>query len=451
MTLVDEMMEKARKAQEQVADYNQEQVDALVQAMAKVVYDNAEELAFEAVEETGYGTVEAKTTKNTFFPSAMWHDLKGKPSVGVIERNEEKKQVKIAHPAGVVGSIAPVTVPNILPMGNALFAVKGRNAVIVSPAPKAKKSSNHTVDLMRDAIEKLGAPADLIQCVADPTLEISAEVMKKVDVVIATGGPGLVNAAYSSGTPAYSSGAGNAQLILEDTDDLAKFAEETIGSRLYDNGTTCVCTQALIYPRNLADDLKEEFTKQNTFWTDDKEIIGKFRSTLFDGEGNFNNEFAGKSALYMAEKAGVDIPEDTLIIALQVEEYGEAEELSTEKPAPIMVAIPHDGFDHAIEIANANLEVKGKGHTSGIYTSNEDHAIEAGIRIPVVRMMINQPTSDSGSGPYNYLNPSNSLGCGFWGGNSISENLNYTHLLNIQTVSFRDESKPAMPEYVWDN
>jgi len=446
---VDEMIEKARKAMLEIKYYNQEQTDHMVKVIGKVVYDNARELAEEAAEETQFGNADAKETKNKFFSSSLWYHLRGEKSVGEIERDVEPGIIKIAHPAGVIGSIAPVTVPNILPMGNSMLALKGRNAIIISPHPRSTKSVHHTVELMREELAKIGAPKDLIQVVPVPSKEASAKVMKKVDVVIATGGPGLVKAAYSSGKPAFGVGAGNAPLILEDTDDLDAFAQETVFAREYDNGTACVCTQTLLYPKKDEADVREAMERAGTYWIEDEATVEKIRKALFDGEGNFAKELAGKSPQDVAEKAGIEIPADTKIIATKTTKYGFDEALSTEKIAPVLSVIPYETFDEALEISNANLDVAGKGHTAGVYSSNEDHIIKAGIELPVSRVMINQPTSDAGSGPRNSIIPTNTLGCGTWSNNSISENLSYKHLLNIQRIALPIE-KEQMPEYVWD-
>lgn len=448
MTVIEEMIEKARIAQQKINYYNQEQTDEMVRIIGKAIYDHAKELAEEAAEETQFGNAEAKQTKNEFFSSALWYHLKDKKSVGEIERNEETGIIKIAHPVGVIGSIAPVTVPNILPMGNAMLALKGRNAIIISPHPKSKRSVQHTVDLMRSALASVGAPMDLIQVVPEPSMEASKEVMDKTDVVIATGGPGLVKAAYSSGTPAFGVGAGNSQLILEDVEDYTAFATDTVAARQYDNGTACVCTQTLIYPRKVEKNVRDAMEQAGTYWIDDEEQVEKIRQALFDKEGHFAKDLAGRDALAVANKAGVTIPENTKIIAVKVTEFGHKEQLSAEKICPVLSVIAYDRFEEALDIAVANYEVAGKGHTAGIYSSNEQHIIKAGIEIPVCRLMVNQPTSDSGSGPHNSIIPTNSIGCGSWGNNSISENLSYKHLLNIQQVALRIEKKP-MPEYVW--
>lgn len=449
MTAVDEMIQKGKKAMLQIKYYDQAKTDEMVKVIGKAIYDNARELAEEAAEETKFGNADAKEVKNTFFSSSLWYHLKGKKSVGEIERDVEPGIIKVAHPVGVVGCIAPVTVPNILPMGNAMLALKGRNAIIISPHPKSKKSVHHTVALMRKALVSIGAPEDLIQVVKEPSMEASKEVMEKTDVVIATGGPCLVKAAYSSGTPALGVGAGNPQLILDDTSDFAAFAEDTVVARQYDNGTACVCTQTLIYPAKDESKLKQVMENAGTYWIDDESTVDKIRQALFDDEGNFVKALAGKDVQDVAEKAGVNIPADTKIIAVKVLESGTDELLSTEKVCPVLCVTPVDSFEEALDVAIVNLEVAGKGHTAGIYSSNEEHILRAGVEIPVCRLMVNQPTSDSGSGPHNSIIPTNTIGCGSWGNNSISENLSYKHLLNIQRIALRIDKEP-LPEYVWD-
>jgi len=449
MTVIDEMIEKARVAQKEIKYYNQEQTDAMVRAIGKTIYDHARELAEEAAEETKFGNPDAKEQKNLRFPKLMWHELKGKKSVGIIARDDVGGIIKIAHPAGVIGSIAPVTVPNILPMGNAMIALKGRNSIIISPHPKSKKSVQHTVDLMRSALKELGAPENLIQVVPEPSIEASQEVMEKADVVIATGGANLVKSAYSSGTPAFGVGAGNSQLIFEDYEDLEQFAVDTVNSRKSDNGIACISTQALIYPQKDEARIRQSLERAGAHWIDDDATVNKIRMALFDENGHFAKEFAGIDAQTVAKKAGVKIPNSACVIAVKVTKFGAAESLSAEKPCPVLSVISYCDFDEAINIAVQNYEVAGKGHTAGIYSTNEDHVLKAGIEIPVSRLMVNQSTSDVGSGVHNTIPPTNSIGCGFWGNNSISETLQYKHLLNIQRVILRIDKAP-MPENVWE-
>ena len=446
--MVDTMVSKARKAMEEIKDYSQEQADLLVKVCAKVVYDNAEELAEEAVRETQFGAVEPKVMKNKFFSAFLYKHLKGKKSVGIISDNEEEGIIKVAHPIGVVGSVSPVTVPNVCPMGNSLLALKGKNAIIISPHPKAKVPSKHTVDLMRAELVKIGAPADLIQIVEEPTMELSQEVMQKCDVVVATGGPGLVHAAYTSGKPAYGVGAGNSQVIVDDVPDFEQFAKETVFSRSYDHGTACVCAQSIIYKKELESKIKEALIKEKAFYIEDEETIAKIRNILFV-DGAINGNMAGKSVDFIAKEAGITIPQETSIIVLTPEKYGFDELLAGEKICPVLTAYPANDFDEALKIALANYEVIGKGHSGGIYSTDSEKVIKAGTTLPISRLMVNQATTDAGGALHNNLSPSNSLGCGSWGNNSISENLTYMHLLNVQRITYRI-ANPTNIDNVWD-
>ena len=451
MTMIDNMIVRARSAVKEVSNYSQNQVDEMVKVCGKVVYDNAKELAIEAVEETQFGAVKPKTMKNSYVPAVLWQDLKGKKSVGVLSEDKEEGIIKIAHPVGVVGAITPVTVPNICPMGNAMLALKGRNAIIISPHPKAKKSSKHTVDLMREGLVKIGAPADLIQIVEEPTTALSQEVMSKCDVAVATGGPGLVKAAYSSGKPAYGVGAGNSQVIVDEIDDFAQFAQDTIVSRSYDNGTACVCAQALIYKESLEEKLKDALSKAGAFIVDDVVTVDKIREVLFV-DGHFNAEMVGQDAQAIAQAAQIDVPASTTVLMLLTSKYGHDEILCDEKMCPVMLGYSYRDLDEALDIVLANYEVKGKGHTAGIYSNNDDYIRKAGIKLPVSRLMVNQPTTDAGGGPHNSLAPTTSLGCGSWGNNSLTENLTFTHLLNIQSLTYPidKEVKAYNDPSVWD-
>jgi succinate-semialdehyde dehydrogenase len=447
--MIEPLLAKARAAMEQVKDYNQEQIDNVVKVIGKVVYDHAEELGIEAVAETNYGNVPEKTFKNSYFSRALYQHLKGKPSIGILETNEAEGIIKIAHPVGVVGSVTPVTVPNICPMGNSMLALKGRNAIIISPHPKSTRSSGHTVALMREALTKIGAPADLIQVVPNPSIEASAEVMANCDVCIATGGPSMVKAAYSSGKPAFSAGAGNPQMIVDHVDNFEEFANETIYSRQYDNGTACVCAQAMIYRETLEEKIFKALSDKNAYVVRDPDIVEKYRRTMFVN-GAFNKEIAGRSALFVSEAAGVNVPKETSIIVLKVSKYGADDVMAYEKVCPVMLAYPVKNVDEALKIALANLNVQGKGHTCGLYSNDRETVVKVARTLPVCRLMVNQPTADSGSGPHNSLNPSNSLCCGSWGNNSISENLTYMHLLNVQRVALRIERELPDLEHIWE-
>lgn len=434
MMAIQELVAKARIAMTEIADYDQAQTDELTRVIAEAILAHDVELAEEAVAETGLGRVDHKIGKNQNMANNIYGHLKGKKSVGVIGEDKAKGLIKVAHPVGVIGSVAPTTNPTITPMGNSLMALKGKNAVIVSPHPRALKTTTHTVDLMREALAEIGAPRDLIQVISEPSVEKSQELMASVDLVVATGGPGMVKAAYSSGKPAYGVGPGNVQLILDDDFDVKIAAELAVVGRSFDNGIVCACTQALIYPENKAAELQEELRQQKAYVVTDPAEVSKFRDILFP-EGRANPDLVGKSPQVIGEAIGVSVPADSEIIALSVTEYGEAELLSKEKMNPVLALIGYRDFDHALEIAKANLNVEGKGHSAGIFSHTQAHIIQAGEELPVSRVVVNQPTIDAGGGANNSLNPTVSLGCGSWGNNIISENLKFEHLINISRIA----------------
>ncbi len=431
---INKLVTKAKLAMAEIEAYDQEQTDELTRVIAEAILAHDVELAEEAVAETGLGRVDHKTGKNQGMATNIYNHLKGKKSVGIIGKEPEKGLIKVAHPMGVVGSVAPTTNPTITPLGNGLMALKGKNAMIVSPHPRALKTTTHTVEIMREALASIGAPKDLLQVISEPTVEKSQELMAAVDVVVATGGPGMVKAAYSSGKPAYGVGPGNVQLILDDDFNVAVAAEMAVIGRSFDNGIVCACTQSLIYPIDRQEEVLEELRNQQAYVVTDETEVAKFRNLLFP-EGRTNPAFVGKSPQIIGEAIGVAVPADSEIIALSLSDYGEADSLSKEKMNPVLGLYGYQSFDQAVEIAKANLNVEGRGHSAGILTHTEDHAIRLGQELPVSRIVVNQPTIDAGGSPNNGLNPTVSLGCGSWGNNIISENLTFEHLLNVSRIA----------------
>lgn len=434
MMEIKELIANGRIAMAAISDYTQEQADEMTRVIAEAILAHDVELAEEAVAETGLGRVDHKIGKNQNMAKNIYGHLKGKKSVGVIADDPVTGIIKVAHPVGVIGSVAPTTNPTITPLGNSLMALKGKNAVIVSPHPRALKTTTHTVEIMRDALATIGAPKDLIQVISEPSVAKSQELMSGVDLVVATGGPGMVKAAYSSGKPAYGVGPGNVQLILDDDFDLKVAAELTVIGRSFDNGIVCACTQALIYPENKQEELLTELRAQKAYVVTDQSDVAKFREGLFP-EGQANPALIGKSPHVIGTAVGIEVPADCEIIALAVTEYGEAELLSKEKMNPVLALVPYQNFDQALEIAKANLMVEGKGHSAGILSHTEEHLIRVGLELPVSRVVVNQPTIDAGGGANNGLNPTVSLGCGSWGNNVISENLKFEHLINVSRIA----------------
>ena len=451
MALVAELFEKAKAAQADFEKFaNDDQVDAAVKAIAKVVYDRAEELAKMAVVESGMGVYEDKVAKCKGKSKIIWNSLKGKKANGIIEENVETGIIKVAKPKGIVGAITPVTNPVVTPMCNAMFALKGKNAIVIAPHPRTKKLNKYVVDLFREELKKLGLPEDLIQTVEDPTLEITQEVMKSADVVVATGGAAMVKAAYASGKPALGVGPGNVQVIIDRGVDYDEAAKMMIAGRIFDNGIICSGEQSIIAPKDDYDKIIEAFKQNGAYYIDDAATVEKFANTIFPG-GAISKDIVGQSVQKIAALAGVKVPEGTKAVILKARGVGRADVLCKEKMCPFMIAIPYDTFDQALDIAYQNLCYEGKGHSCGIHSNNMEHIRKAGEYLPVSRLVVNQPTSTTAGGSlYNGFAPTTTLGCGSWGNNSISENLNYTHLINVSQIGLKKTGPVPTDEEIWN-
>ncbi|MGB4610242.1 MAG: aldehyde dehydrogenase family protein [Saccharofermentanales bacterium] len=450
--MVQGMISKARIAQKEIENYSQDQVDAICKAIAKVVYDNAVELAEMAVEETGMGRVDHKITKNRGKAKIIWADMKDEKSVGIIDRDPLTGITKVAKPMGVVGAITPTTNPIVTPMCNAMFAVKGRNAVIISPHPRSKKCSNYTVQLINQELAKMGVPKDLIQCIEEPTVEASGFVMKLADVCISTGGMGMVRAAYSSGKPAFGVGAGNVQCIIDRDVDFMKATEMIVAGREFDHGIICSCEQTSIVPADNYSDIVAAFIENGAFYIEDPEQVKALRDTLFP-DGIMNKDCVGQSAFDVAGLAKIDVPQETRILLVKADTYGKDDLLSKEKMCPVNSIYAYDTWEKAVEIANANLEVEGKGHTVCIHSNNTEHIEYAAQILPVSRFCINQICATSNGGSFvNGLAATTTLGCGSWGNNSISENLSFRHLFNVSRIAtvIPNAVVPG-DEEIWEN
>ena len=447
---VNGMVEKARIAQAAFEEFSQEQVDAIVRAIAKVVYDNAEELARLAVDETRMGVYEHKVKKCQGKARIIWNELKGKKSVGVIRVLEEEGLVEIAKPMGVIGAITPTTNPVVTPMCNAMFALKGRNAIIICPHPRAKKCGAKAIGYMLDAISKLGAPENLIQYIEEPTIDLSGEVMKQADVCISTGGMAMVRAAYSSGKPAFGVGAGNVQCIIGEDADLEKAVPMIIDGRCFDNGIICSAEQTAIIPKSRYDEMVEVFKKNGALYIDGPEQVSRLREAVFP-DGVVNKDLVGQSALKVAEAAGIPACPDTRVLVVKAPGYGKDDYFAREKMCPVLAAYPCEDWKDAVKIAHANLEVEGKGHSVCIHSDNKANIEYAAGILPVSRFVINQISATSSGGSLmNSLSATTTLGCGSWGNNSISENLSWKHLFNVSRVAYiKPGAQVLSDEEIW--
>ncbi|SMP58831.1 aldehyde dehydrogenase family protein [Anoxynatronum buryatiense] len=431
-----EMVEKSRIAQKELSRFTQEQLDDIVKLIAKSVYDHAELLARMAVDETRMGVYEDKVAKNRGKSKTIWHSLKDKKSVGIIDRNEAKGLMMVAKPVGVVGAVTPTTNPIVTPMCNAMFALKGGNSIIIAPHPRSQKCSAHTIDLILDAIEKAGIPypEGAIQIIRESSIEKTNELMKLVDVVVATGGMGVVQAAYSSGKPAYGVGAGNVQVIIDRDADFADATAKLLAGRKFDNGIICSGEQSIIAPRDQYDAVIQAAVANGAFYIDDEATVEKFRQTIFQ-DGHMHKDVVGQSPARVAEMAGVTIPEGTSVILLKAKGVDQNDLLCKEKMCPVMAVFAYDTFEEAVSMAQANLELEGKGHTAAIHSNNQAHIEYAGVNLTVSRLVVNAPSSTTAGGSFtNGFAPTTTLGCGTWGNNIISENLDYKHLINVSRI-----------------
>ncbi len=449
---IDELIAKARVAQQVFAGFDQAQVDKAVKAVGKAIYDEGEALARMAVDESHMGDFEDKILKNKGKATAMWEYLHDKKSVGVIDRDEEKKMITIAKPMGVIGAITPVTNPVMTPMHNAMIALKGANAIIISPHPAAKLTGQKSVEVMRSALREIGYPEDILQCIEPEMCSIDASnaLMERCDVVVATGGPGMVKAAYSSGTPAYGVGAGNMQAIVDEDADPAAVAPKILRGRNYDNGVLCTCEQCFIAHENVYDKLTEELTKIGAYYVSDPEKVDALRETVFP-EGKLNKSIVGIPAAEIAKKAGFTIPDDAKAMVVPPRGAGADDPFSREKLFPVIAAYKAPTWEECVAIAVKNLENEGIGHSANVHSYNDEHILYAGMKINVSRLLVNGIGSIGvGGSPQNGFVPTGTLGCGTWGGNSLSDNLTYYHLINTTKIGYTDETKPPLdPEVVW--
>lgn len=445
-----DLIQKGRVAQQEFEQFSQEDVDKAVRAIGKIIYDNGEMLAKMAVEETRMGVYEDKIKKNKGKAKAVWAKLKGVKSRGIIEYDDAEGVVKVAKPIGVIGVVSPTTNPTMTPMQNAMIALKGGNAIIVGPHPRAKKTGVETVNLMRQALKEVGAPEDLIQIVPEPTVEISGLIMSECDACISTGGPGMVKAAYSSGKPAFGVGAGNVQTLVDRDADIADVAQKVVVSRIYDNGVLCTCEQCVHVPVEKYDELVAELVKLGAHYISEPADVDALRKGMFP-TGSINKDVVGASPAFIAKTAGLECPEEAKLLLVKIEKYGADEYLAKEKLCPVLAIRAYDTWEEAVDVAVTNLKNEGAGHSAVVHSNTKEHVEYAAELLPVSRVGVNMiGSSGLGGGLDNGLNPTATLGCGTWGNNSISENLWWHNLVNIARIAYRLPDKPIpTDEEIW--
>lgn len=436
-------LEKVKNAQKEFSKYSQEQVDKIFQAAAIAANEARIPLAKMAVEETGMGIVEDKVIKNHYAAEYIYNKYKNEKTCGVIYQDDSYGIKKIAEPVGIVAAVIPTTNPTSTAIFKTLIALKTRNGIIISPHPRAKKSTIEAAKTVLEAAVRAGAPEGIIAWIDVPSLELTNMLMQFADIILATGGPGMVKSAYSSGKPALGVGAGNTPAVIDESANVILAVNSIIHSKTFDNGMICASEQSVIVSDKIYDKVKDEFVKRGCYILNPEETE-KVRKTIIIN-GALNAKIVGQKAHTIAELAGVSVPENTKILIGEVENVDLSEEFAHEKLSPVLAMYKSSSFDDALEKAYRLIEDGGLGHTSSLYvnTVTEKEKIEKFYsKMKTCRVLVNTPSSQGGIGDlYNFkLAPSLTLGCGTWGGNSVSENVGIKHLLNIKTVAERREN-----------
>lgn len=442
--MLDQMVARARVAADIIATYDQARVDRLCQAVAAAVCDMKvwANLSDEAVDETGLGDKVTKRNKRNKIKLILRDCLRAK-SVGIIEENPEKGLVKYAKPVGVIATLVPTTNPCLTPAGQVVYAIKARDVLICSPHPRAKNVTNKCINIIREALVREGAPADIIQGIQEPSISLTQELMKRCDLVIATGGRPMVKSAYSSGTPAFGSGAGNATVIIDDTADTPERQREAaMNSRISktsDFGSGCSCDGNLVIHESVYDGFVKALQEEGAYLANEEEAE-KLKAVMWDEIGHRLPNTVAISPQKLAEAAGFEIPADRKFIAVtggDKNDIGKEHFFSSEKLTTLLSLFKYEGeFENALDMMRAIFEVGGKGHSCGIYSWNDEHIHRLGMAAPVSRIMVRQPNNRGNSGSAtNGMPPTSSMGCGTWGGNIVSENIALKHYMNTTWVA----------------
>ena len=437
-----ERMTIMRRAQREFAKFTQEQVDHIFFEAAMAANKARILLAKMAVEETGMGVMEDKVIKNHYASEYIYHAYRNTKTVGVLEEDPAFGIKKIAEPIGLVAAVIPTTNPTSTAIFKALLCLKTRNAILISPHPRAKKCTAEAARIVYEAAVKAGAPEGIIGCIEFPSLELTGELMHEADIILATGGPGMVHAAYSSGKPALGVGAGNTPVIIDESADIKLAVNSIIHSKTFDNGMICASEQSVTVLDGIYDEVRAEFERRGCYFLKGDEL-DKVRHTILIN-GALNAKIVGQSAHTIAQLAGVDVPEETKILIGEVESVELSEEFAHEKLSPVLAMYHAKDFDEALDKAEKLVCDGGHGHTASLYIhpAQKEKIMKHAERMEACRIVINTPSSFGGIGDlYNFkMAPSLTLGCGTWGGNSVSENVGVKHLLNVKTVAERREN-----------
>jgi acetaldehyde dehydrogenase (acetylating) len=435
-----DLVEAAHRAQAEVARFDQAKIDRICDVMAKAALRESPRVAALAVEETGYGVAEDKQVKNQFSAEIVWNYFKNLRTVGVV--SETKDVVEIASPRGVVAGIIPSTNPTSTAIFKILIAIKSRNAIVLSPHPSAARCINETVKAMREAGVKEGLPADAIGCMTTATIEGTEALMKHkmTAVILATGGIGLVRAAYSSGKPAFGVGPGNVPVFIERSADVPKAVQDILTGKTFDNGTICASEQAIVVDAPIEAAVREQFKLQGAHFVSQSEA-DQLAKIVATPQRSLNPGIVGKSVEKIASMAGISVPAGTRCLMADVGGVGRDFPLSMEKLSPILAFYVEDGLERGAARCNEILHYGGMGHTAGIHTRSREAAVRYGAEMPASRITVNTPTTHGAIGFSTALPPSMTLGCGSWGGNVTSDNVSPLHLMDIKRVAF--ETRPV--------
>ena len=435
-----DMVEAAHKAQAELARFDQAKIDRICEAMAKAALRESARLGALAVEETGYGIPADKQEKNRFAAEDVWNYFRGLRTVGVV--SESKDVVEIASPRGVVAGIIPSTNPTSTAIFKVLIAIKSRNAIVMSPHPSAARCINETARVMREAGIKEGLPGDTIACMTTATIEGTETLMKNkhTAVILATGGIGLVRAAYSSGKPAFGVGPGNVPVFVERTADVPKAVQDILTGKCFDNGTICASEQAVVCDAAIENAVREQFKAQGGYFLSNSEAdqVAKIVATP---QRSLNPAIVGKSVDVIAQMAGLTVPPGTRCLMADVGGVGRDYPLSMEKLSPILAFYVVDGVEQGAQRSREVLQYGGMGHTAGLHTRSREVAVRVGAELPASRITVNTPTTHGAIGFSTALPPSMTLGCGSWGGNVTSDNVSPLHLMDIKRIAF--ETRPV--------
>ena len=442
MSMLDGIMDRLEQAGQIIEEYSQEQVDRMVQAVAEAGARESRRLAELAVSETGYGKVKDKMVKNELATTILWDSIKNEKTVGIIREDANRNLWEVAAPVGIVAAVVPSTNPTSTALYKAIISLKGRNPILISPHPSARGCILESVKVVWRALESVGAPKDAVQILENPTIEMTNEMMRhrKTGIILATGGLGLVKAAYSSGKPAYGVGPGNVPSFIERTAELEKAVKDVIAGKSFDNGTVCASEQSVIADAPVADKVLQLLQQHGChLCTDDEKA--RLEKVVVTEKFTANPKIVGRNPSIIAKTAGFEVPEDTLVLLVKMNGVGKQHPLSIEKLSPILCYYVADGWQAACDLSIQLLKFGGLGHSLGIHSRDMNIIREFALKKPAFRILVNTPTTHGAVGYTTRLNPSMTLGCGTYGNNATSENVTARHMINVKRIAF--ETNPV--------